>query len=178
MSYKPKIHHRKSLRLPWYDYSSKGAYFVTINSHHRKPLFGEIQNGKMILSKAGIIAVHQWRKIPKYMPNVEIDQFVIMPDHMHGIIIFTNHIVHAGAVHEPPLHEPHPQPRRIMGLPRIIGHYKMISSKHINLLRNTPGIPVWQRNYFECIIKSEKSINRIRRYIVNNPRQWGSKQYR
>jgi putative transposase len=87
MSYNPLIHHRRSIRLPGYDYSSAGAYFITILTKHREHLFGEIQNGEMILNEIGQIAHNEWVKTQELRPNIELDEFVIMPNHIHGIVI-------------------------------------------------------------------------------------------
>ncbi|MCX7984388.1 MAG: hypothetical protein N3A63_05755, partial [Bacteroidetes bacterium] len=102
-------------------------------------------------------------------PNVTLDEFVIMPNHIHGVIIINENDI-VGAIHELPLQDI--KQRRLMTLPKIIGRFKMNVGKHINQLRNTPGIPVWQRNYYEHIIRNEKELNTIREYIINNPLQW------
>lgn len=90
MKYNPQIHHRRSIRLKGYDYSQNGAYFVTICVQNRKFLFGKIRNGEMILNDAGKMIEKYWREIPKKYPNVILDAFVIMPNHMHGILIIDN----------------------------------------------------------------------------------------
>jgi REP element-mobilizing transposase RayT len=96
-----------------------------------------------------------------------------MPNHFHGIITINNHV---GAIHELPLHELplqiEPKQRRKMLLPKIIGFLKMNSAKEINQIRATLGYPVWQRNYYEHIIRSEEEMNRIHRYIIDNPAKW------
>ncbi|MBI4834333.1 MAG: transposase [Planctomycetes bacterium] len=154
---------RKLMRLKHYDYSQAGGYFVTICA----------QNRQMILEPDEIQKVIQqyWDKLPEKYAEVEADQFIIMPNHIHGILFIV------GAVHEPPkynkaIHELPLQQRRQMVLPKIIGYFKMNTAKHINRIRNTPGFPLWQRNYYEHIIRNENELTRIREYIINNPLKW------
>lgn len=178
MNYNPEIHHRKSIRLKGYDYSSNGAYFITICVKNRECLFGEIIKNKMNLSEIGKIAHKFWQEIANHFENVQIDNFVIMPNHVHGIIVINN----VGVIHELPLlHELQPQSddnfpenikRRKMLIPKIIGRYKMNVSKNINQIIEAPAMSIWQRNYYEHIIRSEKSLNAIREYIINNPLKW------
>jgi REP element-mobilizing transposase RayT len=159
---------RRSIRLKEYDYSSPGEYFVTICTHNHGCIFGEIEEEMMRLSPEGEIVKKCWEEISKYSQNVELDEFVIMPNHIHGIIVLTEPV---GAIHEspPPLTQ---QQRRKMILSKIIGRFKMTSAKGINLLRNTSGKSVWQRNYYEHIIRSDKDLNNIMDYIINNPAKW------
>ncbi|MDX2254767.1 MAG: transposase [Pseudanabaenaceae cyanobacterium bins.39] len=89
MSYNPEIHHRRSIRLQGYDYTNAGIYFVTICSYQRQHLFGNIENREMRLNASQIVS-NLWQKIPQHFPNVELDEFVLMPDHLHGMIIHNN----------------------------------------------------------------------------------------
>ncbi|MCX7725624.1 MAG: hypothetical protein N2053_02115, partial [Chitinispirillaceae bacterium] len=162
---------RKTIRLNDYDYSRAGYYFITICTHNRECLFGEIQNVEMKLNDFGTITKKCWQDIPLHYPNVTLDEFIIMPNHIHGVIIINENDI-VGAIHELPLQDI--KQRRLMTLPKIIGHFKMNVGKHINQLRNTPGIPVWQRNYYEHIIRNEKSLFLIRKYIRENPIIWGN----
>ncbi len=181
MKYDPEKHHRRSIRLREYDYSQPGAYFVTICAQNRECLFGNIVNGCMVLNDDGKITDHCWLEIPIHYPYVKLDEFVIMPNHVHGIIIINDNS-NVGAIHESPLQSPqqwksskmdkYKRQRRLMTLPKIIGRFKMISAKQINQLRQTPGINVWQRNYYEHIVRDENDLNRIRQYIANNPANW------
>ncbi len=111
--------------------------------------------------------------IPDRYQNVHLDYFVIMPNHIHAIIVIAGNV---GAIHELPLrHKPalnHRIYRRSMLLPKIIGWLKMNSSKQINQTRNTTVRPIWQRNYYERVIRNEIELNKIRQYIQNNPQQW------
>ena len=173
MKYNPDIHHRRSIRLQGYDYSQSGAYFITTCTQNRECLFGEIHNGKMYLNEYGEIAKKCWVEIPKHHQNVQLDEYVIMPNHIHGIVVINEPAV--GAIHELPLRNelPHSrEQRRKMLLPKIIGRFKMNVAKQINKIRQTPGISVWQRNYYEHIVRNETDLQRIREYIVNNPLNW------
>jgi putative transposase len=163
----PECHHRRSIRLRGYDYSQAGAYFITICTHERIRLFGDIMNGEMRLNDAGRVVQMIWDELPNHYSGVETDAFVVMPNHIHGIILITETV---GAIHESPLQSP--RERRQMLLPKIIGRFKMNTAKRINEMRHTPGAPLWQRNYYEHIIRDEESLNRIREYIANNPTQW------
>jgi REP element-mobilizing transposase RayT len=170
MKYNPDIHHRRSIRLQGYDYSQNGAYYVTLCTQNRECLFGEIVNGEMILNEYGKIVEQCWNNLSNHYDNIELDAYVIMPNHFHGIIFITDNV---RAIHELPLlPQQSPQQRRKMLLPKIIGRFKMNSAKQINLMRNTPGISVWQRNYYEHIIRNDKSLENIRNYIINNPSKW------
>jgi len=110
-----------------------------------------------------------WDKLVERFVNITTDQFVIMPNHVHGIIMVNPSNV--GAIHELPLPSGKKQRRRML-LPEIIGYFKMNTAKRINLLRNTPGIPVWQRNYYERVIRSESELFEIRRYVQENHLKW------
>jgi putative transposase len=144
---------------------------VTICVRNRECLFGEIDNGEMRLNRAGNVVKNRWDDLPKHFGHIEFDSFVVMPNHVHGIImILPNDSV--GAIHESPLRADKMLYRRRMLLPRIIGRFKMNSAKQINDLRGTHGIPVWQRNYYEHVIRDEKSQNKIREYVETNPLRW------
>ncbi|MEW6570501.1 MAG: transposase [Nitrospirota bacterium] len=140
MPYNPEIHHRRSIRLKDYDYSQMGAYFVTICTKDRECLFGEISDSKMELNDAGVIVAEVWNDLQNRFP-VKLDEYVIMPNHVHGIIIVNN----VGAIHELPLHM-NKNSRRQMLIPKILGYYKMNAAKRINQIRNISGTPVWQLN--------------------------------
>jgi len=187
MKYNPQIHHRRSIRLQGYDYSQNGAYYVTLCTQNRECLFGEIVKGQMILNEYGKIVEQCWNDLPDHYNNIELDAYVIMPNHFHGIILITDNVDNVDnvrAIHELPIHElprqqqkQRQQQRRKMLLPKIVGRFKMNSAKQINQMRNTPGISVWQRNYYEHIIRDEKSLENIRNYIINNPAKWQDDDY-
>ena len=172
--------HRRSIRLRGYDYTQAGAYFVTICTQDRACLFGEIIDGQMRLNAAGHIVHDEWLRTEALRPNVELDAFVVMPNHFHGIIVLDpdcgDTLDGRGTLLRAPLQraptvEQFGKPTS-NSIPTIVRLFKSASTKRINELRATPGARVWQRNYYEHIIRSEESLNRIREYITNNPMQW------
>ena len=176
MNPRKQYKNRRSIRLQNYDYSSPGEYFITICTNNRECLFGDVVSGKMVLNECGKIADEYWTQIPHKYKNVFLDAFVVMPNHIHGIIGVESHPV--GAIHELPLQDGNSDPetyrkqRRQMLLSKIIGWYKMNVAKQANILLNNTDNRFWQRNYFEHIIRNEKSFQRIQDYIINNPAQW------
>ncbi|MBI4745118.1 MAG: hypothetical protein HY786_00875 [Deltaproteobacteria bacterium] len=179
--FNPDIHHRHSIRLEGYDYSNAGAYFVTVCALSRECLFGDVVDGEMRLNEYGQVIHAYWQKVSDNFPNVVIDEYVIMPNHFHGIVTINTAnddigTVDVGATHELSLHNEtsikYRKERRKMLLPRIIGWFKMNSVKQVNLLRDNPGCPGWQRNYYDHVVRTEDSLNRIRDYIRFNPSQW------
>ena len=167
---------RRSLRLLAYDYRQPGAYFVTVCTQGRLPLFGAIPGSQMHLNEAGRIAANCWAAIPNHHPHAQIDTFVVMPNHIHGIIFITNDHRTVGATHASPL--PHASPRRRGRGPAkgsigaIVGSYKSAVSKQINRLAGTFGGQTWQRNYYEHVIRNDTALHEIRQYILNNPAKW------
>jgi len=159
-------HHRHSLRLQGFDYSQEGAYFVTVCLQDRACLFGDISDGKMILNDAGLMAEKCWHEIPAHFPHIELDEFVIMPNHIHGILSITTAV---GAKNVSPL--PSQQmhgPSKTIG--SVIRGFKIGVTKWMR--QNTPVYNVWQRNYYEHIIRDDASLNLIRQYIMDNPARW------
>lgn len=154
---------RKSIRLKNYDYSSSGGYFITICTCNRKHLFGKIIDGKMILNDGGKIAQQYWLEIPKHFPNAGLDEFIIMPNHVHGIIMIHNHV--RANYYSPAKFK---SPSKTIG--SIIRGFKIAVTKWFRF--NSNVYIVWQRNYYEHIIRNENELNKIREYIVNNPLQW------
>ena len=161
----PKIPYRKSIRLMGYDYSQGGAYFVTICTTYIKNLFGKIIDGEMILNHLGIIAKRELLELHNTYPNVEIndDEFVVMPDHIHAILWKTD-VGASQRLARNPIFGP-----TLQSLREILGQYKSRVTKGINLLRKTPGKSVWQRNYYDRIIRDEKELLAIKKYITDNP---------
>ncbi len=168
MNIDKESHRRKLRRLRHYDYSQCGAYFITICVEDRECLFGNIIDGEMQLNDAGRMIKALWNELPKCCSGSEIDEFVIMPNHFHGIIVLNECV---GAIHESPLRMTVTE-RRNMAIPKIVGRFKMTASKRINQLRKTPGATVWQRNYWERMIRNEIELDALRKYIANNPLQW------
>ena len=161
--FNPDIHRRRTIRLKGYDYTRPGAYFVTVCSYHRECLFGRIMNGVMELNDAGRTVQSVWDELPVHYGNAQLDQFIIMPNHVHGIIVLTNDIVGAGLK---------PAPTRRHGLPEIVRAFKTFSSRRIGASRRLAGVPAWQRNYYEHIVRNENELFQIRRYIESNPAHW------
>jgi len=252
MNYDPYKHHRRSIRLKGYDYSRRGWYFITICTQNREMLFGDVVDGKMILNEAGRIADKCWREIPEHYPNVHLDEYVIMPNHIHGIIIINDHQnvgANDNSPHNPPTannigtknvlpidnpgkknagaknisHNDNTMPQNIGAknishddniMPQNIGAKNIshddnimpqnIGAKNISPLQsqfrspsktigsiirgfkigvtkwfrqNTEIYAVWQRNYYEHIIRDENELNHIRQYIIENPLKWQEDKY-
>lgn len=219
----PDRHHRRSIRLVGYDYTTAGAYFVTLCAEDRLPLFGAITDGIMQPNDAGRMAVAVWDEIPIFCPGVEIDEFVLMPNHLHGIIVLTgtdprtaprpsfparrgpgnslggppwvrglsaevgqgaaptSNTVGAGP-RACPVDTRRLDPamgRALPALGDIVARYKSMTTKrYIDGVKRAgwPPFPgrVWQRNYYEHIIRNEAELLRIREYIASNPANWPS----
>jgi len=163
-------YHRGSIRLPEHDYSSPGVYFITMCLQDRECLLGEIVSGAMRLSENGMIVDKYWQAIPDRFPGAQLDDYVIMPNHVHGIIIIGDNNNTVGAIHELPLR----MRRRTMVLPRVIGYFKMNTAKQINQMRRMPGRAVWQRNYYEHVVRNGRALSKIREYIRRNHLNWSS----
>lgn len=162
--------HRKSIRLPEYDYSRPGAYFITIVTKNREPLFGEISNGEVILYPLGKIVYEEWLRTPIIRSEIILDSFMVMPNHIHGIIqILDNDStkIPVGAHSRAPLLQ-----RQTKSVGSFVAGFKSIVTSRINEYRKTPGCPVWQRNYYEHIIRNEDDLRITREYIHNNPLRW------
>ncbi len=155
MTYDPQKHHRRSIRLKNYDYSQPGAYFVTICTEGRRCCFGQIIEGEMHLSDVGQNVQRLWSTIPERFSNVELDHYIIMPNHMHSIIILNPD---QGAMNCTPT----------LGL--VLRRFKALTTR---FLRTTGESQFeWQRNYHERIIRSESHLNLTRQYIIDNPTKW------
>jgi len=171
--YNPDIHQRRSIRLRDFDYSADGAYFVTICTQGRECLFGEIVDGAMVLNDPGIMVEKWWQDVFGHFPNVVLDEYTIMPNHFHGIVL----LKHVGAGFPRPMSTPENQggetpPLRTPTLGQVVGYLKYQTTKQINQMRDNPGVPVWQRNYYERIIRDEEELTAIREYIADNPAKW------
>jgi len=161
-------HNRRSIRLPGFDYAEGNWFYVTLCTHQHKMLFGNVENGKMHFNKFGNIERYEWLNTKKIRDNVDLDYYVIMPNHLHGILIIT-HKESRDTELRTPTTESFGRP--VPGsLPTIIRSFKATVTKQINELRGSPGKPVWQRNYYERIIRNEKELCNIRNYILNKPR--------
>ena len=169
MKYDPHIHHRHSIRLKGYDYTQAGAYFITICSHQRGYVFGEIVNGEMKLNTWGETVRVEWFKTAALRDNVELydEEFVVMPNHVHGIVWLNDVGTRRRRVPTEKFGKP------VVGsIPTIVRAYKSAVTYAINGLEKSRGGVIWQRNYYEHIIRNEKELNTIARYIYYNPFNW------
>ncbi|SDE03236.1 transposase [Desulfuromonas thiophila] len=171
MTYNPEIHHRKSNRLPGYDYTQKGLYFVTLCTSGRECLFGDVDNGQMIMNGMGKVVAKEWIKTGEIRANVELDEWVIMPNHFHAIVGITDGVCphRRGDLRSLLLAPTGPLSKSIGA---IMAGFKSAVTRQVNVMRQTPGLPVWQRNYWDHVIRDEEDFNRIREYIQTNPLRW------
>jgi len=158
--------HRRSIRLKGYDYAQGGMYFFTICTYDRQFLFGNVVNGEMELNEFGHIVAEEWRKSTDIRHEIELDMFIVMPNHLHGIVMMTDRDVGATGG------SPFPCGPSKHSLGAFIAGFKSALTTRINKIRGTPQVPIWQRNYYEHVIRDEESLNRIREYIPNNPAEW------
>ena len=168
MTYDSTRHRRRSIRMPAYDYAQAGAYFVTMVAHQRQSLFGEIVDGRVVTNGYGEAVEHEWLRSSEIRPGVQLDAFVVMPNHVHGIVIIGDRV---GA------HSCAPLPKALLHRPprslgSLVAGFKSAATKRINEIRGAPGLPVWQRNYYEHVIRDEEELNAVRQYIVDNPARW------
>ena len=147
---------RRSIRLQDFDYSSPGAYFVTIVVHGRLCLFGEVADGEMRLNEIGKLVQGIWEGLSSHYPHVQLDAFVIMPNHVHGIVLMDD------AERDEVRH----------GLPEVVRGFKSFSAKEVNRVRGVVGQALWQRGFFDHVIRDEVGLARIRTYIEENPGKW------
>jgi len=207
--YNPNKHHRRSIRLKGYDYSQAGLYFITICCQDRICRFGDVVNGEMVLNKYGQIADDEWMKTTEIRPNVELGEFVVMPNHIHGIIRLSGrgelhspeiniemHLPEINAeMHSPEIniemHSPEiniemhsPDEKGVCKTPlrspsqtigAIVRGYKSSVTKQCGLLGFDEKL--WQRNYYEHIIRNEQSYQTISQYIIDNPKKWANDKF-
>jgi putative transposase len=167
-------HHRRSIRLPGWDYTQAGAYFVTSCAFKAECLFGQVVNGEMVLNEYGRIVEEEWQRTGQLRPYVALDAYVIMPNHFHAILWLAEDS--RGTARRAPTQRQFGQPVA-KSLPTIIDAFKSAVSRRVNRQRDTPGGQVWQRNYYEHIIRSEHALEAIRRYIGDNPARWELDRY-
>jgi REP element-mobilizing transposase RayT len=178
MKYNPKIDCRRSIRLKGYDYSRSGAYFVTICTKEKECLLGNIEDGRVELNDAGAMIKYWWIELQHKFGNIKLDEFIIMPNHIHGIIIITVGADRCVCPHIELISNDRKGEHAGSPLHRIIQWFKtMATNKYIIGVKKYGWQPfngkLWQRNYYEHIIRNENSLNRIREYIINNPIKWG-----
>ncbi len=171
--YNPNAKRRRSIRLPHWDYRENGAYFVTICTHERLLLFGDVVSGESRVNELGRIVEDEWRRSAIIRAEIELDAFVVMPNHVHGIV-WIRRPVAVGAQGLAPLRRATIASFAVqpMSLGSMIRGFKSVSKIRVNELRHTPGMAVWQRNYFERVLRSDRELDRAREYILDNPRKW------
>ncbi len=157
MTYDSTRHHRRSIRLPAYDYSQVGAYFVTFVCKGRALLLED--------PPARVIVDETWRWLADRYEHVHVDEYIVMPNHVHGIIVIRD--ARRGGSRTDPTERTKRKP-----LGRLIGAFKTVSTKRINAIRGTPGFPIWQRNYYERVLRNDEELNQVRQYIIDNPLRW------
>ena len=222
MTFNPNLHHRRSIRLPGYDYSQAGAYFITICTHERMPLFGEIVDGVMTLNAAGNIVNEEWHTTGQIRHQIALHEFVIMPNHIHGIIqlvgarctrpdcigpnctcpdyinpdemradsdeqparIQPGRVQRAPTVPSPtsiiqptPTVPPASIIQRTPTVGDVVRGFKSSVTKRVNALPGVSGQRIWQRNYYEHIIRNEDAYLKIAEYIQTNPQRWETDTY-
>ena len=185
---------RRSIRLPGYDYTQPGAYFITVCTHGRAHLFGRVEDGDMVLNEFGETARQSWLAIPDHFPHATLDTYIVMPNHLHGIVWIAesppDNVNAVGANNFSPLPSPPPPSSPSSPLPQSTDERPRGTSKTIGSIvrgfkigvtkwarRHTSVYSVWQRNYYEHIIRNERALLAIRRYIVENPRRWQWDRY-
>lgn len=161
------IQNRKSIRLPNYDYTQEGAYFITLVTHNRKWILSAVVESQIKLSPIGNIVKDIWQSIPLHFPQASVNHYVIMPNHIHGIINLV------GARRAVPLQIFERFGKPVKGsLPTIIRSFKSEVTRRVNIFRQTPGEKLWQRNYYEHVIRNEREFQILIDYIVTNPGNW------
>jgi putative transposase len=174
---------RKPMRLPHYDYSQNGAYFITLCTHNRDCMFGNVVDGGMVLNKAGQIVESEWQQLPTHYPNVTLDACVVMPNHVHMVIILMNAgkmdsgVMTAGVMNHAPTNNVSNVGAQFIApatttVGNIIRAFKARCTYLINQHQQTQGLSVWQRGYYDHIVRNDADLTRIRDYIANNPAQW------
>jgi REP element-mobilizing transposase RayT len=191
MKFDPQRHHRRSIRLQGYDYTQPGAYYITMVTYLRQDLFGEVVRGEMRLNEAGQIACNEWFKTAQLRPYVKLfeDEIIVMPNHVHGIIWIENESAGGDAPASVRARRRRaPTERRAPtstddhierfgkpvshSIPTIVRAYKSAVTYAVNAMQNQRGAVLWQRNYYERVIRSEREYENICNYILNNPLRW------
>lgn len=180
MVYDPDRLRRRSLRLQHHDYSTAGAYFITLCIQNRSCLLGKIHQGHIQPNPAGCMVAEIWRSLPQGFDHVDLDEFVVMPNHIHGILVLTEGLdsvaTRAGTRPAPTDLGTDPPPPRVL-LGTVVGVFKSLTThQYTKGVKDQNWIPfhkrLWQRNYYEHIIRTPADLDRIRTYIHNNPKSW------
>ena len=162
---------RRSIRLKDYDYAQLGAYFVTIVTQDRRRHWGEANTGKVQLNDLGQIVARCWEDIPAHFPHVCVDIYCVMPNHLHGILMFTAN--RRGTTCRAPTAETERFAQPVSGsLPTVVRSFKAAVTKRVRRTTNKRDIQVWQRGFYEHVIRNERELERVREYITNNPLRW------
>ncbi len=159
-----RLPERRSIRLPGYDYRLTGLYFVTICAHERRCLFGEVSGESVRLNALGQIVETEWTKSRELRREIAMDAYIIMPNHLHAIVAIDQAVHPAGSA----------PGARNRSLGSLVNGFKAAATRRINELRGTPESAVWQRNYYEHVVRNEDELNRIREYIALNPAKWAA----
>ena len=165
MTFNPDRHHRRSIRLPGYDYSQPGAYFVTICTYQRECTFGTVQDHTVVLSQLGEIVEQCWRALSGHFRFIELDTFAIMPNHVHGIVAINDY----GQANSSGSSGTRPR-----SLGSIIQNFKSISTRKMKHAFQNGVATIWQRSYYERVIRDQTELNNVRRYIETNPDRWNA----
>ena len=169
MDYEPARPRRRSLRLQGYDYAKAGAYFVTVVTQDRLCLFGEVVDGEARLNEAGWLVADTWRWLETRYPFVVLDEYVVMPNHMHGLLAILDEDGDAGDSRIAPAGEGGAG-RKDLG--SLIGAFKTVAVKRVNVAHGASGRRLWRRNFYDRVVRSEEDMDRIRAYIRDNPLRW------
>jgi REP element-mobilizing transposase RayT len=161
---------RKDMRIPGFDYGQPGGYFVTVCAEGRRPIFGEINQQTMVLNDCGEIVKNCWLWLESHYPYVKLDEFCIMPNHFHGIIFISDIPRRGGSRAAPTCLD------KVKPLGQLVGAFKTTSTRRMNQIKQTPGMTIWQRSYYEHIIRDDMDLGRIRQYILDNPLRWSQDQ--
>ena len=159
---------RRSNRLRDCDYRQQGVYFITICTYRQVCLYGEVTDGSMQLNQLGRIVAQEWQRTAVLRPYVDLDAFVVMPNHIHGVIVIVEENTDAGGS---------AKLLAAKSLGAIVGQFKGSVTKRIRLLEGLPDIIVWQRNFHDHVVRNDKSLQRIREYIAYNPENWAEDFY-
>jgi len=169
----------KTIRLPHHDYTGAGAYFVTLCAHGRECIFGDISKGEVVLNDIGRIVEREWLRSAEIRKEIVLDAYVVMPNHLHGIVIFPAEVAGCRPALRNPARNPAPrgQPRssrehEARSLSTFIGQFKAVTTTAIRRLAQQPDLQVWQTRFFDRVVRNETELNQTREYIFNNPAQW------
>ncbi len=191
MTFNPDIHHRHSIRLEDYDYTTAGAYFVTICTQGKECLLGTIVEEYMVMNNTGRIVESVWLSLPERFSGMNLDAFVVMPNHIHFIVFLVGAPLAAPCLTRPDLAAPclrdesgtkkagaaSGAPTDHPTLGAIMRAFKSITAIEINRLLHRQGQPLWQRNYYERIVRNEGELHGFREYIHLNPQQWSKDEH-